>query len=122
MKFSRPELDEIFMSFAYEGYDGFITGIYEMILKCQNILQPKDRCIILGNLSFLYYYSYNDDQNNTIYMRNSYIALWDIIISITDTWGHDWHKAILNHEVYHPDPIIYFGNDKSLELYGQLVK
>lgn len=122
MKFSRPELDEIFMSFAYEGYTGFITGIYEMILEHQNTFQPTDRCIILGNLSFLYYYSYDDDQNNIIYMRNYYIALWDTIIKITDTWGHDWHKAIPNSEGYYPDPIIYFGNDKSLELYGQIVK
>lgn len=122
IKFSSPELDTVYQSFAYEGYDGFINGIHRMIMKFQNIFQLDDQCVILGNLSFLYYYSYNDSNNCNVNVRNFHITTWNEIIKITDTWKDAWNKAIPNHKVYYPDPITYFGDDLVLRLYGQIVK
>lgn len=122
MKFSSRLVADLYQDTCHEGYREMILGLVEILDKFSNILELDDYHSLLSKLSFCYYYSeeWDSETERTIYLRESYVDLWQRVIKSTDTLLDIWPQILCRRQT--DDATEYFGYCDHLQIISILTR
>jgi len=122
LKFSSKLIEDLYTDTCHEGYEQMILGLLEILVKFSRNLEITDYHSILSKLSFCYNYSENwDDLNQrSIYLRESYSRIWDRVLKTTDSLLDIWPQVLCRRDA--DDSTEYFGNCEHLETICRLTR